>query len=46
MDFYYGGGASYLDLDKGILTLDWLTSEERRELLSFLYSLNGDLPTH
>jgi cytochrome c peroxidase len=44
LDFYIGGGNSHPNLDKEIHTLDFLTGQERRDLLAFLNSLNGELP--
>ena len=44
LDFYIGAGNSHDNLDKEIHTLDFLTGEERRDLLNFLNSLNGQLP--
>jgi cytochrome c peroxidase len=45
LDFYFGGGNSHPNLDKEIHPLDFLTGEERRDLLAFLNSLNGEMPT-
>lgn len=39
LDFYIGGGNSHPHLDKEIHTLDFLTGQERRDLLNFLKSL-------
>jgi cytochrome c peroxidase len=44
LDFYIGGGNSHSNLDKEIRTLDFLTGQERRDLLSFLNSLTGEMP--
>jgi cytochrome c peroxidase len=44
LDFYIGGGNSHPNLDKEIHPLDFLTGEERRDLLAFLNSLNGEMP--
>jgi len=44
LDFYIGGGNSHPNLDKEIHTLDFLTGQERRDLLAFLNSLNGETP--
>jgi cytochrome c peroxidase len=41
LDFYIGAGNSHSNLDKEIHPLDFLTGQERRDLLSFLNSLNG-----
>src|SRR5215467_11644439 len=46
LDFYIGGGNSHPNLDKEIRPLDFLTGQERRDLLAFLNSLNGELPTN
>jgi cytochrome c peroxidase len=44
LDFYIGGGNSHPNLDKEIHTLDFLTGQERRDLLNFLKSLKGAGP--
>lgn len=44
MDFYIGGGNSHANLDKQIHPLDFRPVQERRDLLAFLNSLNGDIP--
>lgn len=44
LDFYIGAGNSHLNLDKEIHTLDFLTGQERRDLLAFLNSLTGEMP--
>jgi cytochrome c peroxidase len=44
LDFYIGGGNSHANLDKEIHTLDFLTGEERRDLLAFINSLNEEMP--
>jgi cytochrome c peroxidase len=44
LDFYIGAGNSHANLDKEIHTLDFLTGQERRDLLAFLNSLNGEMP--
>lgn len=44
MDFYIGAGNSNPYLDKEIHALDFLTGEERADLLAFLNSLTGELP--
>jgi hypothetical protein len=36
LDFYVGAGNSHPSLDKEIRTLDFLTGQERRDLLAFL----------
>jgi len=42
LDFYIGAGNSHHNLDKEIHTLDFLTGQDRRDLLAFLNSLNGE----
>jgi cytochrome c peroxidase len=44
MDFYIGAGNSNSNLDKEIHTLDFLTGQERSDLLAFLNSLTGEIP--
>ena len=44
LDFYIGAGNSHANLDKEIHTLDFLTGQERRDLLAFLNSLTGEMP--
>ena len=44
LDFYTGAGNSHPTLDQEIHTLDFLTDKERRDLLAFLNSLNGQMP--
>jgi cytochrome c peroxidase len=44
LDFYIGAGNSHPNLDKEIHTLDFLTGQERRDLLAFLNSLTGEMP--
>jgi cytochrome c peroxidase len=46
MDFYIGGGSSHPNLDKEIHPLDFLTGQERRDLLAFLNSLTGEVPSN
>jgi len=46
LDFYIGGGNSHPNLDKEIRPLDFLTGQERRDLLAFLNSLNGEVPSN
>jgi len=41
---YIGGGNSNSHLDKEMHALDFLTFEERNDLLAFLDSLTGELP--
>lgn len=45
LDFYIGGGNARPNLDKEIRPLDSLTGQERRDLLAFLNSLTGDIPS-
>ena len=44
MDFYVGGGNSNSYLDKEIHSLDFLTGQERQELIEFMQALTGDMP--
>lgn len=44
IDFYIGGGNSNAQLDKEIHVLDFLTGQERADLLAFLESLTGEMP--
>ena len=44
VDFYIGGGNSNPHLDKEVHTLDFLTGQERADLVAFLESLNGEVP--
>lgn len=44
VDFYIGGGNSNAQLDKKIHALDFLTGQERADLLAFLQSLTGTMP--
>ena len=44
MDFYIGGGNSNPHLDKEVHALDFLTAQERADLLAFMESLTGDIP--
>jgi len=44
MDFYIGAGNSNPNLDKEIHVLDFLTGQERADLLAFLNSLTGKMP--
>lgn len=46
IDFYVGGGNSNPHLDKEIHTLDFLTGQERADLLAFLESLTGEMPAN
>lgn len=44
IDFYIGGGNSNPYRDKEIHPLDFLTGQERADLLEFLMSLTGEIP--
>ncbi|HET7751970.1 MAG TPA: cytochrome c peroxidase [Terriglobales bacterium] len=44
VDFYIGAGNSNPYLDKRIKPLDFLTGQERADLLAFLESLTGEIP--
>jgi cytochrome c peroxidase len=44
IDFYIGGGNSNPHLDKNIKVLDYLSGQERADLLAFLQSLTGEVP--
>jgi len=44
MDFYIGAGNSNPYLDKEIHSLDFLTRQERDDLLEFMKALNGTIP--
>jgi cytochrome c peroxidase len=44
MDFYIGAGNSNANLDKQIHVLDFLSGQERSDLLAFLNSLTGEMP--
>ncbi len=44
VDYYIGGGNSNPHLDKNIHVLDFLTGQERADLLAFLKSLTGEMP--
>lgn len=44
VDYYIGGGNSNPQLDKNIHVLDFLSGEERADLVAFLESLTGDMP--
>lgn len=44
VDLYLGGGNSNVNLDKEIHALDFLTGQERADLLEFLNSLTGRIP--
>ena len=44
MDFYIGGGNSNPHLDKEVHSLDFLTAQERADLIAFMESLTGEMP--
>jgi len=44
VDFYVGGGNSNPHLDKEIHALDFLTGQQRTDLVAFLESLTGEMP--
>ncbi len=44
VDFYVGGGNSNPHLDKEIHALDFLTAQQRADLVAFLESLTGEMP--
>lgn len=44
MDFYIGGGNSNPYLDKEVHALDFLTAQERADLIAFMESLTGEMP--
>ena len=44
VDLYLGGGNSNVNLDKQIHALDFLSGQERADLLAFLNSLTGEIP--
>jgi cytochrome c peroxidase len=44
MDFYVGGGNSNPYLDKEVHSLDFLTGQERQDLIEFMQALTGDMP--
>jgi cytochrome c peroxidase len=44
MDFYIGGGNSNPHLDKEVHALDFLTAQERADLIAFMESLTGEMP--
>jgi cytochrome c peroxidase len=46
IDHYIGGGNSNPHLDKEIHVLDFLSGQEREDLLEFLKSLTGELPAN
>ncbi len=44
MDYYVGGGNSNPYLDKEMRSLDFLTGQERQDLIEFMNALTGDMP--
>ena len=46
IDFYIGAGNSNPNLDKKIHVLDFLSGQERADLLEFLQSLTGEAPVN
>ncbi|HLK33596.1 MAG TPA: cytochrome c peroxidase, partial [Terriglobales bacterium] len=44
IDYYIGAGNSNANLDQNIHVLDFLTGQERADLLAFLNSLTGEIP--
>ena len=46
IDHYIGGGNSNPHLDKKIRVLDFLSGQERGDLLEFVKSLTGEMPDH
>lgn len=44
IDYYIGAGNSNVNLDKQIHVLDFLSGQERDDLMAFLNSLNGEIP--
>ncbi len=44
MDYYVGGGNSNQYLDKEMHSLDFLTGQEREDLMNFMQALTGTLP--
>jgi len=44
VDFYVGGGNSNPHLDKEVHALDFLSGQERSDLVSFMESLTGEMP--
>jgi cytochrome c peroxidase len=46
IDHYIGGGNSNPHLDKKIRVLDFLSGQERGDLLEFVNSLTGEMPAH
>ena len=46
MDFYLGAGNSNPYLDEEVHSLDFLTGQERQDLIEFMQALTGDMPTN
>jgi len=46
MDFYIGAGSSNPYLDKEIHSLDFLSRQERDDLLEFMKALTGSIPAN
>ncbi|HYG97978.1 MAG TPA: cytochrome c peroxidase [Terriglobales bacterium] len=46
VDFYVGGGNSNPFLDPKIKALDFLTGQERADLVAFMVSLTGEMPAN
>ena len=44
VDFYVGGGNSNPHLDKEVHSLEFLTGQERADLVAFMESLTGEVP--
>ena len=44
MDYYVGGGNSNPYLDREMHSLDFLTGQERQDLIEFMQALTGDMP--
>jgi len=46
LDYYIGGGNSNPNLDREMHSLNFLTAQERADLMAFLESLTGDVPAN
>ena len=46
MDYYVGGGNSNPHLDKEMHSLEFLTGQERQDLIEFMKALTGDMPAN
>ena len=46
MDYYVGGGNSNPNLDREMHALNFLTAQERADLIAFLESLTGEMPAN